>query len=76
LRKKCEKGFEDVPVSLIFVLYHTFTMAFKSFFQFGKEVEERCLKMFIRGLTSDMNAQEASKKTKQLKGGTYTLLLN
>ena len=25
--------------------------------------------MFIRGLTSDMNAQEAAKKTKQLKGG-------
>jgi hypothetical protein len=32
-------------------------------------VEERCLKMFIRGLTSDMNAQEAAKKTKQLKAG-------
>jgi hypothetical protein len=37
--------------------------------QFGKEVEERCLRMFIRGLTSDINAQEAAKKTKQLKGG-------
>ena len=32
--------------------------------QLGKDVEFLCLKMFVKGLTNDLNAQEAAKKDK------------
>ena len=37
------------------------------FFQFGQKVETSCLRMFIKGLTSDINRLEAFKKNKSQK---------
>jgi len=41
-----------------------YTMAILLWRKFGKDVETLCLKMFIKGLTSDLNNSEASKKNK------------
>jgi len=44
-----------------------YTMAIQLWRKFGKEVETLCLKMFIKGLTSDLNNSEACKKNKSKK---------
>eukprot|EP00092_Neocalanus_flemingeri_P016179 GFUD01017511.1.p1 GENE.GFUD01017511.1~~GFUD01017511.1.p1 ORF type:complete len:1648 (+),score=501.50 GFUD01017511.1:169-5112(+) len=44
-----------------------YTMAILLWRKFGKEVETLCLRMFIKGLTSDLNNTEASKKNKSKK---------
>merc|ERR1712130_144775 len=41
-----------------------YNMAILLWRKFGKDVETLCLKMFIKGLTSDLNNSEACKKNK------------
>jgi len=44
-----------------------YTMSILLWRKFGKDVETLCLKMFIKGLTSDLNNSEACKKNKSKK---------
>ena len=46
---------------------YKFEQVNQDMFQFGKDVETLCLKMFIKGLTSDLNNSEACKKNKSKK---------